>query len=70
MKNKFSVKKLALLCATLLEMQPRKPGAQDFDVMDNRQYILDALYVIDGRNKPSHKMHSVYTGLFTKYFKG
>jgi hypothetical protein len=39
-------------------------------VMDNRQYILDALYVIDGRDKPSHKMHSVYTGLFTKYFKG
>ena len=70
MKNKFSVKKLALLCATLLETQPRKPSAEDFDVMDNRQYILDALYVIDGRDKPSHKMHSVYTGLFTKYFKG
>ena len=70
MKNKFSVKKLALLCATLLETQPRKPGAEDFDVMGNRQYILDALYVIDGRDKPSHKMHSVYTGLFTKYFKG
>ena len=70
MKGKFSTKKMALLCASLLETQPQKPGAQDFEVMDNRQYILDALYVIDGRHKPNHKMHSLYTGLFTKYFKG
>jgi hypothetical protein len=69
MKRKFSSKDLALLCASLLETNPRKPGAEDFEVMDNRQYILDALYVIDGRHKPSHKMHSLYTGLFTKYFK-
>ena len=70
MKRKFSSKDMALLCASLLETNPRKFGAEDFEVMDNRQYILDALYVIDGRHKPSHKMHSLYTGLFTKYFKG
>ena len=70
MKRKFSSKDMALLCASLLETKPKKPGAEDFDVMDNRQYILDALYVIDGRRKPNHKMRGLYTGLFTKYFKG
>ena len=69
MKRKFSSKDLALLCASLLKTKSRKLGAEDFEVMDNRQYILDALYVIDGRHKPSHKMHSLYTGLFAKYFK-
>jgi hypothetical protein len=69
MKRKFSTKEMTLLCASLLEMQPRKPGAEDFEVMDNRQYILDALYVIDGRHKPNHKMRGLYTGLFIKYFK-
>jgi hypothetical protein len=69
MKRKFSTKEMTLLCASLLETQPRKPGAEDFEVMDNRQYILDALYVIDGRHKPNHKMRGLYTGLFIKYFK-
>jgi len=53
----------------MLQTEPRKYGAEDFDVMDNRQYILDALYVIDGRNKPAHPMHSLYTGLWRKYVK-
>lgn len=53
----------------MLQTEPDLPGAQHVDVMDNRQYILDALYVIDGRNKPTHVMHSLYTGLWNKYFK-
>ena len=70
MQRRFSTKKMALLCASLLETKPSKPGAEDFEVMDNRQYILDALYVIDGRDKQKHKLHSLYTGLWQKYFKG
>ena len=37
--------------------------------MDNRQHILDALYMIDGRDNPNHKLHSLYTGLWKKDFK-
>jgi hypothetical protein len=54
----------------MLQTVPSKYGAEDFRVMQDRQDILDALYVIDGRHKRNHKMHSLYTGLFTKYFKG
>ncbi len=53
----------------MLQTEPDLPGAQHVDVMDNRQYILDALYVIDGRDKSTHAMHSLYTGLWNKYFK-
>lgn len=67
--KRISTKQLTQLCALMLETQPSKYGAEDFDVMDNRQYILDALYVIDGRNKPKHPMHSLYTGLWCKYVK-
>ena len=65
----ISTKQLTRLCAQMLETQPRKYGAEDYDVMDNRQYILDALYVIDGRHKPKHPMHGLYTGLWRKYVK-
>jgi len=37
--------------------------------MQNRQHIIDALYYIDGRDKPTHKLHNLYTGLWRKYFK-
>lgn len=65
----ISVKQLKRLSAVMLETQPSKHGAEDYNVMDNRQYILDALYVIDGRHKPTHAMHSLYTGLWRKYVK-
>lgn len=65
----MSTKELTQLCALMLQTQPSKYGAEDFDVMDNRQYILDALYVIDGRDKPKHRLHSLYTGLWRKYVK-
>ena len=67
--KRISTKQLTQLCALMLRTEPRKYGAEDFDVMDNRQYILDALYVIDGRDKPTHAMHSRYTGLWRKYVK-
>jgi len=67
--KRISIKELTQICALMLETQPSKHGAEDYDVMDNRQYILDALYVIDGRDKPTHTMHSLYTGLWRKYVK-
>jgi len=67
--KRITIKQLTQLCTLMLETQPRKYGAEDYDVMDNRQYILDALYVIDGRHKPAHPMHSLYTGLWRKYVK-
>lgn len=67
--KKISVKEAALVSAHLLKTTPEFKGAEDVFVMDNRQHILDALYVIDGRNKPDHKLHSLYTGLWQKYFK-
>jgi hypothetical protein len=67
--KRITAKELTQLCALMLETQPSKYGASDYEVMDNRQYILDALYVIDGRHKPKHAMHSLYTGLWAKYVK-
>ena len=67
--KKISAKKAALVAAHLLKTTPDFYGAEDFFVMDNRQHILDALYMIDGRDNPNHKLHSLYTGLWKKYFK-
>jgi len=67
--KKISAKQAALVSAHLLQTTPDLPGAEDFFVMENRQHILDALYVIDGRDKRSHKLHGLYTGLWQKYFK-
>jgi len=65
----LSKRKLAKFSSTLFQLTPQQYGAQDFAIMQNRQDILDALYFIDGRDKPGHKLHSTYTGLFQKYFK-
>ena len=37
-------------------------------VEENRQRVLrmQRLYVLDGRHRPDHKMHSLYTGLAEK----
>lgn len=32
-----------------------------------RQDVLDALYLLDGRDRPDHPMHAVYTGLAQQY---
>ena len=47
--------------------KPTKHGAEDIKVMDNRQYILEALFMIDGRNSALHSQHHTYTGLLQKY---
>jgi hypothetical protein len=32
-----------------------------------RQDTLDALYLLDGRGRPEHPFHAVYTGLAQQY---
>ncbi len=44
-----------------------KPGAEDIKAMTKRQKRLDALYVKDGRYRPEHPQHGLYTGLAEKY---
>jgi len=66
--KKISAKQAALV-SHLLQTVPNLPGAEDVLVMQNRQHIIDALYYIDGRDKPTHKLHNLYTGLWRKYFK-
>jgi hypothetical protein len=51
-------------------VHPHKPGAQDTFAMENRTYLLDALYDMDGRSNPDHPFHHSYTGLYQKYVKG
>lgn len=33
----------------------------------NRQDLLDWLYVLDGRDSPDHALHASYTGLYREY---
>ena len=53
-------------------MMPSKPGAEDIEAMSNRVKWMQELYQYDGRDKPSHPMHGLYTGLYQKYlhFRG
>ena len=44
-----------------------KPGASDVAAMDSRRKWLESLYFYDGRDKPDHKMHGLFTGLARKY---
>lgn len=37
------------------------------NVEQRRQDYLDALYLLDGRDHPSHPAHATYTGLFIKH---
>jgi hypothetical protein len=48
-------------------MIPSKPGAEDIEVMANRQAWMFELYMYDGRDKRDHPMHGLYTGLAQKY---
>jgi hypothetical protein len=38
-------------------------------VDDTRARFLDRLYVQDGRDRPEHPLHSLYTGLYQQYIK-
>jgi hypothetical protein len=70
MTIKFNLADLEESVAFFLDVLPHKPGAQDTFAMENRVYLLDALYDMDGRDKPDHPFHHTYTGLYHKYVKG
>jgi hypothetical protein len=36
----------------------------NYQVENQRQAYLDALYALDRRDDPSHPLHSTYTGLY------
>lgn len=36
-------------------------------IEQRRQNYLDALYILDGRDFPSHPLHATYTGLYTEH---
>lgn len=68
-KHRISLKNLRGNLKRLLRVKPELYGAQDIEAMNNRNHILDALYFIDGRDKPEHPHHHTYTGLAEKYIK-
>lgn len=49
---------------------PRKPGAEDTEAMQNRVERLNRLYLEDGRDKPDHEKHGLYTGLSQQQEQG
>lgn len=69
MKLKIT-RKLLKSCPKFLDIGFKSKGAEDVSAMQNRQDLLEALYNIDGRDKPSHPQHGLLTGLWQKYFKG
>lgn len=69
MKRKFDLKKVHPSAKRFFLMKPRKDGAQDVEVMDNRIALMDALFEIDGRDDSNHPMYNLYTGLYSKYIK-
>jgi len=70
MTIKFDLADLEESVAFFLQVAPNKPGAEDTFAMDNRTYLMDALYEMDGRADRSHPLHHTYTGLYQKYVKG
>jgi hypothetical protein len=47
-----------------LRTDARKPGAEDWHSQTNRILVMDALYVLAGRDNPDSTMHGLYTGLW------
>ena len=43
---------------------PNPAVLADIAEQDARAVYIDALYYLDGRNKPDHPMNGLYTGLF------
>jgi len=70
MTIKFNLADLEESVAFFLEVHPYKPGAQDTFAMENRVYLMNALYNMDGRDKPDHPLNNTFTGLYQKYVKG
>lgn len=63
-------RKLLKSCPKFLDIGTNTYGAEDVSAMQNREDLIQALYNIDGRDKPSHPQHGLLTGLWQKYFKG
>ena len=42
-------------------------GACDLEAMNNRLLWLEYLYELDGRDKPDHPKHGIFTGLAKTY---
>ena len=49
------------------QLQAKKPGAEDLPAMDARNWYLEKLYVLDGRNSSDHPQAGSYVGLIAKY---
>lgn len=69
MNQKIDLRYLRGNLKRLLRVKPELPGAQDIEAMNNRCHILDALYLIDGRDQLGHPQYHTYTGLAQKYIK-
>jgi hypothetical protein len=67
--KKYDLRNLPGHLARFLDTEPKTPGATDINAMNNRFYLLEALYKKDGRDKKSHPLYGVYTGLRQKYVK-
>ena len=55
-----------LLVVALNAMLDLEPW-QTVVIEDDRQEYIDWLYQLDGRDKKSHPLHGLYTGLAEKY---
>jgi hypothetical protein len=69
MKRKFKLAALEAKAPKFMRITPNKRGAEDVEAMQNRFDLLEAFFVMDGRNDTSHPLHHTYTGLFDKYIK-
>ena len=49
------------------QLQASKPGAEDIPAMNARNWYLEKLYVLDGRNSSDHPQAGSYVGLIAKY---
>lgn len=54
---------LVVALNAMLELEPW----QKVVIEDDRQEYIDWLYQLDGRDKKSHLLHGLYTGLAEKY---
>jgi hypothetical protein len=52
--------------ALALRIEPRLPGAQDIEAMNNRSIRLQALFEAFHRGEPSSEHYGCYTGLHEK----
>ena len=44
----------------------RKEDEEALEIIKERVLRMERLYILDGRHRPDHKLHGVYTGLNAK----